>query len=100
MNHRSDRSYNLNQIALEAMMAHGFEAEFPRAAIEQAAALREPVRDSSDSLEDLTSLPWCSIDNDDSCDLDQVSVSENMPRGETTMMLCAPATATSMARFA
>jgi hypothetical protein len=37
MNHRSDRTYSLNQIALEAMADYGFEAEFPKAAIEQAA---------------------------------------------------------------
>jgi VacB/RNase II family 3'-5' exoribonuclease len=81
MNHRSDRTYNLNQIALEVMADHGFEAEFPGAAMEQAATLREPVMDSSDGLRDMTSLPWCSIDNDDSRDLDQVSVSEDLPGG-------------------
>ena len=69
------------------MAAHGFEAEFPKAAIEQAAALREPVKDSSDGFEDLTSLPWCSIDNDDSRDLDQVSVSEDLPGGGTKILV-------------
>jgi exoribonuclease-2 len=87
MNHRSNRTYNLNQIALEAMAAHGFEAEFPRAAIEQAAALREPVRDSSDGLKNMTNLLWCSIDNDDSRDLDQVSVSEDLPGGWTKILV-------------
>jgi exoribonuclease II len=86
MSNHSNRTYNLNQIALEAMADHGFEAEFSKAAIEQADALRERVRDSSDGFEDLTSLPWCSIDNDDSRDLDQVSVSEDMPSGGTKVL--------------
>jgi exoribonuclease II len=87
MNSHLGRTNNLKQIAIEAMEAHGFEAEFPKAAIEQAAALREPVKDSSSGFEDLTSLPWCSIDNDDSRDLDQVSVSETLPGGGTKILV-------------
>jgi exoribonuclease II len=87
MNRHSNRHYNLNQIALEAMAAHGFEVEFPRAAIEQATALHERVKDSSDGFKDLTGLPWCSIDNDDSRDLDQVSASEDLPGGGTKILV-------------
>jgi exoribonuclease-2 len=87
VNRHSDKSYNLQQIALEAMASHGFEPDFPNAALEQAAALREPVKDSSDGFEDLTSLLWCSIDNDDSRDLDQVSVSEDLSGGGTKILV-------------
>jgi exoribonuclease-2 len=87
MNRRSDRIYNLAQLAREAMVTYGFEAEFPEAAIEQAEALREPVKNTSDGFEDLTSLPWCSIDNDDSRDLDQVSVSEDLSGGGTKVLV-------------
>ncbi|MGA7741381.1 MAG: RNB domain-containing ribonuclease [Polyangia bacterium] len=73
--------YDLKQIAYDAMTAHGFEADFPAAALDQAAAIREPARNPSDGLVDLTQLAWCSIDNDDSRDLDQVSVSETLPGG-------------------
>jgi exoribonuclease-2 len=69
------------------MATYGFEADFPKAALDQAAALREPVKNSSDGFEDLTSLPWCSIDNDDSRDLDQVSVSENLVNGGTKILV-------------
>ena len=73
--------YDLKQIAHDAMTAHGFEADFPAAALEQVATIREPARNASDGLVDLTQLAWCSIDNDDSRDLDQVSVSETLPGG-------------------
>lgn len=33
------------------------------------------------SVKDLRHLPWCSIDNDDSFDLDQLSVAEKMDKG-------------------
>jgi exoribonuclease II len=87
MNSRSNRTYNLDQIAFEAMASHGFEANFPKVALDQAAALREPVKDSSGGLKDLTSFLWCSIDNDDSRDLDQVSVSEDLSGGRTKILV-------------
>ena len=87
MNHRSGKTYNLVQLAREAMVAHGFEADFPEAAIQQAETLGEPVKNSSDGIEDLTNLAWCSIDNDDSRDLDQVSVSEDLSGGGAKLLV-------------
>ena len=85
--HHSNKTYNLADLAMEAMTAHGFEAMFPKAAMEQASALQEATKDSSDGYEDLTHLPWCSIDNDDSRDLDQVSVSAELPGGATRILV-------------
>ena len=87
MNSRSGRTYDLKQIAFEAMAAHGFEADFPKAALDQAAALHELARTSSADFEDLTGLLWCSIDNDDSRDLDQVTVSEDLGNGGTKILV-------------
>jgi exoribonuclease II len=86
-NHHHPQTYNLPQLAVEAMAAHNFEANFPKAALEQAASLHEAVKDVSDGFEDLTSLPWCSIDNDDSRDLDQVTVSVDLPGGATKILV-------------
>ncbi|HEX5390253.1 MAG TPA: RNB domain-containing ribonuclease [Burkholderiaceae bacterium] len=74
--HRS----TLSTLAAWAMFSRGLEPEFPRAALQQVAALHGPAVDTSGQLRDLTALPWCSIDNDDSRDLDQLTVSQPLPQ--------------------
>ena len=68
------------------MLERGFEPDFPAAAAAQAQAAIEPGR-SADAQRDVRSLLWCSIDNDDSRDLDQLSVAA--PRGDDTGILIA-----------
>jgi len=60
-------------IARRAMVERGFLPDFSPEALDEARRVALPVPD--DSLRDQRSLPWCSIDNDDSRDLDQLSVS-------------------------
>ena len=60
-------------IARNAMTANGFEPDFPAAATAQANAAR-PDTTLSAGIKDLRDLPWSSIDNDDSRDLDQIEV--------------------------
>jgi VacB/RNase II family 3'-5' exoribonuclease len=67
------------------MRERGFEPDFPPAASAQAASASEPPLDATHR--DLRSLLWCSIDNDDSRDLDQLSVAE--ARGADTGILIA-----------
>ena len=62
---------DLAAIARQEMIARGFEPDIPPAAQEQA----EQARQVADGVTDLTALLWSSIDNDDSRDLDQLSVS-------------------------
>ncbi len=61
----------LERIARDAMVAHGLEPDFNAAARAQLGELREP---SIDGHRDLRQLPWSSIDNDESRDLDQLEV--------------------------
>ena len=61
----------LERIARDAMVAHGLEPDFHAAARAQTGGLRPPT---SDGCRDLRELPWSSIDNDDSRDLDQLEV--------------------------
>jgi len=64
----------LQEIAREAMRDRGFEPDFSQAAQAQVARLHGPA--AADGRRDLRDLPWCSIDNDDSRDLDQLSVAD------------------------
>jgi exoribonuclease-2 len=64
-------SGQLETIARGAMVANGLEPDFPPAARAQLADLRPAA---ANGLPDLRALPWSSIDNDESRDLDQLEV--------------------------
>lgn len=66
------QKHQLETIARQAMRAYGFEPDFSAAAEAQATA--GAVHDDGATPRDLRDLPWSSIDNDDSRDLDQVEV--------------------------
>jgi len=63
----------LVSIARRAMRANGFEPDIPDAALAQAEAAR-PDATVAPGIRDLRTLPWSSIDNDESRDLDQIEV--------------------------
>ena len=77
----------LRDIAREAMLDRGFEPDFSSAARAQVAQLLHPGHPSTDGRRDLRDLPWCSIDNDDSRDLDQLSVARVTPKGGVTILV-------------
>jgi exoribonuclease-2 len=64
----------LQRIAQQAMRDRGFEPDFSTAARAQVARLADGA--PHDGRRDLRDLPWCSIDNDDSRDLDQLSLAQ------------------------
>jgi len=64
----------LLNIAREAMRQRGLQPDFSMAAQHEAATLTEPIASTEPALRDLRDLLWCSIDNDDSRDLDQLTV--------------------------
>ncbi|HEX5107332.1 MAG TPA: RNB domain-containing ribonuclease [Vicinamibacterales bacterium] len=70
----------LKQIARQAMRERGFEPDFSAAALTQASQLSESSAQPA-NRQDLRDRLWCSIDNEDSRDLDQLSVAEARPRG-------------------
>jgi VacB/RNase II family 3'-5' exoribonuclease len=75
----------LQEIAREAMRDRGFEFDFSKAAEQQVARLQGPA--PPNGRRDLRNLPWCSIDNDDSRDLDQLSVAPTSPTGEVKLLV-------------
>ena len=66
----------LRAIARRAMKQRGFEPDFPADVVREANALVEPRGVLEGGVLDLRGLDWVSIDNDDSRDLDQLSVAE------------------------
>ncbi len=81
----SSRAF-LEDIARQAMLDRGFEPDFSLAAQTQVARL-PPASLLSEGQRDLRDLPWCSIDNDDSRDLDQLSVAGPTSGGDETILI-------------
>jgi len=77
----------LQEIARRAMIARGLDPDFSPAAKAELAAIRGPAAGSDRAARDLRDLLWCSIDNDDSRDLDQLSVAEALPGGAVRLQV-------------
>jgi exoribonuclease-2 len=86
MTDRSDRD-RLRAVAVRAMRERGLEPVMPPAALAEAAGLEEAPRTTEEPTRDLRTLLWCSIDNDDSRDLDQLSVAAPAANGDVTLMV-------------
>ena len=78
---------DLRSIAHKAMIDRGLQADFPPDAIQQLSQIQGPARDSEHSIRDLRSLLWCSIDNDTSRDLDQLTVAEKLAEGRVKVLV-------------
>ncbi len=68
------------------MLERGLEPDFSPAALAQLNAIHGAAVKTA-AARDLRSLLWCSIDNDDSRDLDQLSVAEALLDGATKLMV-------------
>jgi VacB/RNase II family 3'-5' exoribonuclease len=71
----------LKRIAHHAMLERGLRPDFSRAAI---AELKQPWQSNPNddiTIRDKRNMPWASLDNDDSLDLDQLTFVEEMPAG-------------------
>jgi VacB/RNase II family 3'-5' exoribonuclease len=71
----------LQQIAHRAMIERGLAPDFSPAALAELAAIHGAAAGTGPANRDLRRLLWCSIDNDDSRDLDQLSVGESLANG-------------------
>ncbi len=74
----------LHDIAARAMVERGLLPAFSAAALDEVRRLEASADGGAPAgagIVDLTALPWCSIDNDSSRDLDQLSVAETLAGG-------------------
>lgn len=75
------RRSDLVRLAVVAMQAHGLAPEFSSDALAEMAAIAGPSQESGAGIEDMCALLWCSIDDDDSQDIDQLSVCQETKDG-------------------
>jgi exoribonuclease-2 len=77
----------LRQIARRAMLEKGLVPDFPPGALSELALILAPAAKAVAGTRDYSGLPWCSIDNDDSRDLDQLTVAEPTPDGGARILV-------------
>src|SRR5277367_988282 len=83
---RRQRS-DLQRIAHRVMLERGLAPDFSKAALDELAAIKGAPATMSPTTRDMRSLPWCSIDNDDSRDLDQLTVAQPAPGGAVRLLV-------------
>ncbi|HUL61659.1 MAG TPA: RNB domain-containing ribonuclease, partial [Methanocella sp.] len=79
--HGGQHRTTLQAIAHRVMLERGLAPDFPKQALAELDKINGPATPAAAAARDLRSLPWCSIDNDDSLDLDQLTVAEALPAG-------------------
>jgi Exoribonuclease R len=87
---RHSDAEELAALARQAMIERGLEPEFPPDALQQAtqaAAAFPPAEAADPAVRDLRALPWASVDNDDSRDLDQLTVAEPQAGGKVRILV-------------
>ncbi len=77
----------LRRIARRTMVERGFLPDFSPQAMAELEAISKPAAESSDKVRDLRHLLWASIDNDESRDLDQLTVAEPLPNGDVKIFV-------------
>ena len=87
----------LQSIAHRVMLERGLLPDFSAEALAELAAIAAPAVTDDGSLRDLRDLLWASIDNDDSLDLDQLTVAEVLP-GDTVKIRVAVADVDALVR--
>jgi exoribonuclease-2 len=89
MKDADDRQHRsiLQRIAHRAMLERGLSPDFPPQALAELDGIHGPATQAGESTRDLRNLLWCSIDNDDSRDLDQLTVAEAMPDAGTKVLV-------------
>jgi exoribonuclease II len=78
---------DLHQLAVAAMRERGLLPAFAPQALQEAEAARAAGPERNGDIRDLRGLDWFSIDNDDTRDLDQLSVAQALPAGAARLLV-------------
>ena len=77
----------LQSIAHQAMLDRGLLPDFSAAALAELGRLQAPAATDGGPVRDLRDLLWASIDNDDSRDLDQLTVASAVPGDQIKILV-------------
>src|SRR6266568_6637419 len=77
----------LQSIAHAAMLQRGLLPDFSAAVVAETNRITQAAAPSEAAIRDLRGLLWASIDNDDSRDLDQLSVAEPVADGAVKILV-------------
>jgi len=86
MNENANR-ITLQQIARRAMISRGLEPDFPTALLAELKEITVPATYKPEMAKDLSGLRWCSVDNPDSLDLDQLTYAEQLPDNKVRLLV-------------
>ena len=78
---------NLEEIARRAMVDHDLQPDFSAAALQELNSLSHAAGKAGSGIRDLRDRLWSSIDNDDSRDLDQLTVAEPLANGAVKVLV-------------
>ncbi|MCX6169989.1 MAG: RNB domain-containing ribonuclease [Ignavibacteriales bacterium] len=89
MTNTDDRQHRsrLKKIARRVMKERGFFPDFSIYAMAELDKIQGPATQPEESTPVLRNLIWCSIDNDDSRDLDQITFAESLTGGITKILV-------------
>ncbi len=82
-----DHKEFLSRIARRAMTEHGLLADFSPLVLAELSSLEPSGALGGSDVRDQRNLLWCSIDDDDSRDLDQLSAAESIPGGGVRLFI-------------
>ena len=77
----------LDELAHQAMIDKGLEPDFSDEVRHQLEGIHGPARENDASIRDMRDLAWCSIDNDDSRDLDQLTWAKDEGKGNVRIYI-------------
>jgi len=69
------------------MIERGLLPDFPAQVFDQLNGINNPAAGDNESFRDLRKLIWCSIDNDDSLDLDQLTAAASIHNGAANVLI-------------
>ena len=87
MSKNDNTKHSLEAIAHDVMLRRGMLADFSDAVLSELKAISGPATTRDSAIRNMGDLLWCSIDNDDSRDLDQLSVAQALANGQVRVLI-------------